>query len=360
MREFLDLTFYNNTVSRYLVFLGCVLLSIVAVMIIVHFLIKRLKVWADKSKAESGDVLVQSVKKYLVPVLYFTAVFLCTKILTLDQTLVSVINTAAELFAALFGGMLLTRVVIYFINLYWQKKKSGSDNKLAIRWINGLVKFLIWCAVIILFLQNAGIKIDALLAGLGIGGLAIAFAAQVILQDVFCFFTILFDRPFEIGDFIVADEYMGTVEHIGVKTTRLRALSGEQLVMSNADLTGSRIKNYKTMAQRRVLFTLGVAYNTRAETLSAIPGIIKEIIDGIEGASFSRTHFFSYGEASLNFEIAYYVLSSDYDKYMDINQQVNLKIKETFDKRGIEFAFPTQILYVNGFGAPKSPGDLAR
>ncbi len=156
---------------------------------------------------------------------------------------------------------------------------------------------------------------------------------------MFCFFTIFFDKPFEIGDFIIAGEQMGTVEHIGVKTTRLRALSGEQLVFSNSDLTGSRIRNYKSMQQRRVVFTLGLTYDTPVETLRRIPGVVKEIVEGEQDTQFGRAHFASYGAYSLNYEIVYFVLSSDYDKYMDVNEQINLKIKEALSAsaRGLLF-----------------------
>jgi small-conductance mechanosensitive channel len=143
--------------------------------------------------------------------------------------------------------------------------------------------------------DNIGVKITSLVTGLGIGGVAIAFAAQSALADVFCFFTIFFDKPFEIGDFIIAGDNMGTVEHIGVKTTRLRALGGEQLIASNADLTGSRIRNYKTLQQRRVSFTLGVPYDTPSESLKQIPALIREVVESTEDTSFSRAHFASFG-----------------------------------------------------------------
>ncbi len=195
-------------------------------------------------------------------------------------------------------------------------------------------------------LDNLGFKISAVIAGLGIGGIAVALAAQAILGDLFSYFAILFDRPFEVGDFIILGEYLGTIEHIGIKTTRIRSLSGEQLVFSNTDLTSSRLRNYKRMGKRRVVFKLGVTYQTTLKQLKTIPGIIENIIKGVKDTTFDRVHFSSYGDFSLIFEVVYYVMSRDYNKYMDIQQVINFAIKKEFEAGGIEFAYPTQTLYL--------------
>jgi len=163
---------------------------------------------------------------------------------------------------------------------------------------------------------------------------------------MFSYATIYLDRPFEIGDFIIIGEYMGTVEHIGVKTTRIRSLSGEELILANTDLTNSRVRNYKRMTSRRVVFQFGITYETSLQQLKEIPNLIAEIVKNIEGTTFERTHFFSYGDFSLIFEVVYYVNGSDYTTYMDIQQEINLHIKEEFEKRGIKFAHPTQTIYL--------------
>jgi small-conductance mechanosensitive channel len=203
---------------------------------------------------------------------------------------------------------------------------------------------------LVFLLDNLGFEISAVIAGLGIGGIAIALAAQAILGDLFSYFVIFFDRPFEIGDFIVIGDKKGNVEYIGIKTTRLRSLSGEQLVFSNTDLTNSRIQNFRRMERRRVVFKLGVVYETPGNQLAEIPVIVKEIIDEQPDVTFDRGHFASYGDFSLNFEFVYYVMSSDYNKYMDTQQAINLKIYQEFEKRGIVFAYPTQTLYLNKIG----------
>ncbi|NQT00098.1 MAG: mechanosensitive ion channel family protein, partial [Candidatus Omnitrophica bacterium] len=240
--------------------------------------------------------------------------------------------------AVLFAG--------YGMNLYWSKRSKEEVLEGSLSGILKVVKVLIWALAIVFFLDNLGFKISAVIAGLGIGGIAVALAAQAVLGDLFSYFAILFDRPFEIGDFIIMGEYLGTIEHIGIKTTRIRSLSGEQLVFSNTDLTKSRLRNYKRMGKRRVVFKLGVTYQTALKQLQIIPGVIEDIVKGIKETTFDRAHFSSYGDFSLVFEAVYYVMDRDYNKYMDIQQEINFAIKKEFEARGIEFAYPTQTLYV--------------
>jgi len=352
--EFLNYEYFNNTVLDYLLFLIFLTISCVVIKIIGYYLIKRLNVWAKKTS--NDDLLVLGIRKYLMAVLYFAAFYLNTTILNLNAIPTKIVDTVILAFITVIVALFVSSVAVFIFNKYFISKIIEPNNKLALKWIIRLTKVVIWSITLILFLDNIGFKINSLIAGLGIGGVAIALAAQSILADIFCFITIFFDRPFKIGDFITTGEQMGTVEHIGVKTTRLRALNGEQLIFSNTDLTNSRISNYKTMEQRRVLFTLGVTYNTMYDKLKEIPGLIRKIIENVPDTKFGRTHFVSYGAYSLNFEIAYYVLSNDFDKYMDINQEINLRIKDTFDKLGIEFAFPTQTLQLNRSSVIASPG----
>ncbi len=209
-----------------------------------------------------------------------------------------------------------------------------------------IMRQFVWSLAGIILLDNFGYKVSSLIAGLGIGGIAVAIAAQALLKDFFSYFSILFDRSFKLGDFIIVGDYMGTVEHIGIKTTRIRSLGGEQLIFSNTDLTDSRVRNYKLMEKRRVLFRLGVTYQTPLRQLKDIPKIIENIIKNAKDTAFDRAHFFSYGDFSLIFEVVFYINGSDYNKYMDIQQEINFAIKEEFEKRGIEFAYPTQTLFV--------------
>ncbi|MEA3366051.1 MAG: mechanosensitive ion channel family protein, partial [Candidatus Hydrogenedentes bacterium] len=204
----------------------------------------------------------------------------------------------------------------------------------------------VWSLALLVALQNLGFEITALIAGLGIGGIAIAFALQNILGDIFCSVAIVLDKPFAVGDFIIVGDQMGVVENIGIKTTRVRSLWGEQIIFSNADLTSNRIRNYKRMKERRITFSLGVVYETPLEKLERIPTIIRDSIEAVPLTRFDRAHFNQYGDFSLNFEVVYYVLSPDYNTYMDIQQSINLAIFRRFKEEGIVFAYPTQELII--------------
>ena len=207
-------------------------------------------------------------------------------------------------------------------------------------------RIILWSLVLLLVLDNLGINITALVAGLGVGGIAIALAVQTILGDLFASLSIVLDKPFVIGDFLIIDDYMGGVEYVGLKTTRLRSLSGEQLVLSNSDLLNSRIRNFGRMYERRVPFNLGVTYQTPREKLVKIPEIIREAVRKQDKTRFDRSHFKEYGDFALVFESVYYVLGPDYNEYMDIQQAINLHIHERFEQEGIEFAYPTQTVFM--------------
>ncbi|NLO49014.1 MAG: mechanosensitive ion channel family protein [Clostridiales bacterium] len=340
MPQFFNHVIYGNTVSRYLLFVLSLFAGVVIIRIFRYFVIRRMSSAAKRTKSSADDHVVESIKRYLVPAAYIAVFYLSTKILALGPKLFGLINALALAVFMILGALFVSSIVVMLLNKYWEGHLGDANKDLAIKTMSGLLRIVIWVIAVILFLDNIGVKINTLIAGVGIGGIAIAFAAQSILGDIFCFFTIFFDRPFEIGDFIITGTQSGTVEHIGLKTTRLRALTGEQLIFSNTDLTNSRIQNYKTMEQRRALFSLSISYNTSCDKLREIPEMIKNIIESIPNTTFGRAHFAAYGEFGLNFEVVYYILSNSYDTYMDIHQQVNLGIKEQFEKKDIGFAFP--------------------
>jgi small-conductance mechanosensitive channel len=186
-----------------------------------------------------------------------------------------------------------------------------------------------------------------LLTGLGIGGIAIALAAQAILGDLFSYFAIYFDKPFEVGDFVQVDDKAGVIEYIGIKTTRVRNLAGEQIVFSNKDLTNSRLHNFGRMEKRRVVFNLGVVYDTPIDKIKLIPETVKEIINQQENITFDRGHFTGFNNSSMNFEFVYYVLSADYNFYMSTHQTIYLAILRSFEKMNVKLAYPTQTLFLN-------------
>lgn len=208
-----------------------------------------------------------------------------------------------------------------------------------------VARTLLWLVMILMILDNFGVNITTLVASLGIGGIAVALALQNILGDLFSSLSIVLDKPFVVGDFITVDDIAGSVEYVGLKTTRMRGLGGEQVVFSNSDLLKSRIRNYKRMETRRIVFSIGVTYDTSKQQILAIPGILRDIVAAQPQARFDRAHFKSYGASSLDFETVYVVQTPDYGVYMDIQQAINVALFERFEQEGIAFAYPTQTVY---------------
>jgi len=345
LQEFLDTQFWNNTIRDYLIFSGSLAASIVLVLVIRRILLCRVSRWAQRTPTSLDDMLVRAAKRYLTPLLVIGALYLNAKWLTLSEGFSRAADIAMLAALMMLGAAVISSALVFAINKYLEKKQHPVGAH-AVRWIGGAVRTIVWIIALLWFFDILEIPITTMVAGLGIGGIAVAFAAQTIIEDLFSFVTIFFDRPFEIGDFIVVDTLSGTVEHIGVKTTRVRSLSGEQLIFSNKDLTGARLHNYKRMNERRIAFALSVAYGTPTEALREIPALIKQIIDGAEQTRFDRAHFKEFAGSGLIFEVVYFVLSQDFNLYMDIQQTINLAIKDAFDSRGIAFAFPTQTLYL--------------
>lgn len=248
--------------------------------------------------------------------------------------------------------------IISLAILRYQERKLGEDqsNKGTTRTILFFTRLILFSIVILMALDNIpGVEVSTLIAGLGIGGIAVALAAQNILGDLFASVSIALDKPFEIGDFVVVGDLMGNVEYVGLKTTRIRSLTGEQIVVSNQDLLGSRIRNFKRMQERRVLFTLGVTYQTTPEGVERAVAIVRETIEGREGVRFERCHWKGYGPSSLDIETVYFVLDRDYLLFMNTQQEINLEIFRRFEAEGIEFAYPTQTLFVNRSGSGVEP-----
>jgi len=340
-------TLFGNRILDYLICLAIFVVGFFIVRILRAILFKRLEKWAEKTSVTLDDFLIVILEKALIPLLYFGVFYLGLRSLSLNPSFSRAVEVLGVLLLTVLGVRFLVGIVEYTIKDYWLKKHPHATRVETIKGILPAIKVVIWGLALVFLLDNLGLRISTVIAGLGIGGVAIALASQAILKDLFSYFSILMDRPFEVGDFLILGDYLGSVEHIGIKTTRLRSLSGEQIVISNTDLTDSRVRNYKRMDKRRVLFRIGVIYQTSLEQLKEIPTIIKAVIEKVEETNFDRAHFASYGDFSLVFEVVYYVLDRDYNKYMNIQQEINFAINEEFKKRGIEFAYPTQTLFVS-------------
>ncbi|HBG62571.1 MAG: mechanosensitive ion channel protein MscS [Omnitrophica WOR_2 bacterium GWF2_38_59] len=347
MLQIMNKIILGNTIQDYAECLVFFLFGVIFVNCIERVIIKKFKALSEKTETTIDDFILRIIRRVLLPFTYASVGYLSVISLNLDPFLKKGLGIAVILILTFVAARFITTIINYLFTVYWKKRGQTAAMEGSLRGILMVINFLIWALAIIFFLDNMGFKISAVIAGLGIGGVAVALAAQAVLADLFSYFAILFDRPFEIGDFIIVGDYLGVVEHVGVKTTRISSLSGEQIVFSNTDLTNSRVRNYKRMQKRRVVFKLGVTYNTSLEKVKEIPKIIEGIVKGIKDTTFDRAHFLAYGDFSLVYEVVYYVMSGDYNKYMDIQQEINFEIKNKFKEKQIEFAFPTQTLYVN-------------
>lgn len=266
-----------------------------------------------------------------------------------EELLHSAAIVALMLQVAIWGHRLITQ----WVEIRYRENKDENPGSISSIHLLGLIaRMVLYIIVLLMVLQNLGIKITTLVASLGVGSVAVALALQNVLGDLFACIAISMDKPFVVGDFIIIGEFLGIVERIGLKTTRIRSLSGEQLIFSNNDLLSSRIRNYKRMFERRVVFTFGVIYQTTYEQLQRIPGFVKEFVEQQEPTRFDRAHFKGYGDSSLDFEVVYYIQSPDYNTYMDIQQAINLALFKKFEEEGISFAYPTRTLYIEGGKKP--------
>ena len=338
-------TFYGNEIKTWLIALAVAIGTLVALRLIEQVLIVRVERLTQKTNTIIDDVIIGALRKTKLLYLLIVSIFVGSIWLSLPSEVRSPLWKVAIVATIIQAGIWVSTALQVWLENYSKDETDGAD-RMTMNALSFLGRIALWATVLLLVLDNLGVDVTALVAGLGIGGIAIALAVQNVLSDLFASLSIVLDKPFVPGDFVVVGDMAGSVEHIGIKTTRIRSISGEQLVFSNTDLLGSRIRNFGRMQERRVVFSLGVTYQTPADKLERIPGLIKAAIESQERVRFDRSHFASYGDSALNFETVYYVESSDYATHMDILQSVNLTIYRSFATEGIEFAYPTQTLFI--------------
>ena len=338
--------FLGNTAEEWLLAATILALSFLAIFVFRRIILKQLSRWSLRTQTTVDDFLISVIKIAVIPALYVAACYFAVTSLKLAPQIARVVEVAFLFAVTFFTLRIISTVVREFVHAFINRQENREAKEKQARGLLILVNVAIWIVGLIFLIDNLGYNVTSLLTGLGIGGIAIALAAQTVLGDLFSYFVIFFDRPFEIGDFIVVEDKMGTVEYVGIKTTRLRTLSGEQLVCSNTYLTNSRVHNYKRMERRRVVFKLGVTYQTPPATLARIPELVREIITSKSDLTFDRAHFAAFGDSSLDFEFVYYIESPDFNHHMDKQQAVFLDIATAFDSAGISFAFPSRSLYL--------------
>ena len=346
LAELAQVRFLNNPAWAWAAAVGAAL-AVLLVLLVLR------RIAARRVQAEGGGVFgafaAELVRKASVFLLLAAGLWVGSLFLLLPAAAGGALRGILIILALIQAGLWANALLGLWVRSNLQDPSASRGTAIVIIGFGG--KLVVWSVVLLLALDNVGVDITALIAGLGVGGIAVALAVQNILGDLFASVAIAFDKPFEIGDFIIVNDMLGVVEYIGLKTTRVRSLWGEQIVMANADLLGSRIRNYKRMQERRIAFSIGVTYETAADQVAAIPGMIKEIVQAQPDLRFDRAHFQKYGDFALIYEVVYYVLSPDYNLYMDRQQAINLAIFRRFAQEGIGFAYPTQTLYLQRAGA---------
>lgn len=343
MTDFLNGVFLGNTVT---VWLRAVVLTVAlfaALWTVKRFCSSRLNRAVERGANNAARLLLAIIRR--TSILFLAVVSVCVGSMLLHAphaTRIILEKLGLLAFLVQAGSWAAAGLSFWFTERIRAKEKEDVSSAATMKLLIFLVRTAIWSLVLLLSLDNLGVNVTALIAGLGIGGIAVGLAVQNILSDLLAFISITLDKPFVPGDFIVVDDFMGTVEHIGVKTTRVRSLSGEQLVFGNNDLLKSRIRNYERMTERRSVFTLDVAFETPPEKLAAIPGLVREVIEKTAGVRFDRAHFKEIGSSALVYEVVYWVLNPDYNTYMDVQQAINLDIFRRFQEEGVSFAYPTQ------------------
>jgi len=342
--EFLKKSFGGNPLWAWFLALG-ILLAVLGFLLLLRGLLsrafeKRFKrrgtIWAGRG--------MELARRTSLSFLLSVALFAASSSLKLPETAHRVIRSLALSIFLIQLGLWGNGLVKFWLMRVTERKKGEGDTAAITTFtsLGLLLRIVLWIIVLLLVLQNLGINVTAMLAGVGIVGLAVAFAAQNVLADLFAFLSIVLDKPFLIGDFIVTANFSGTVERIGLKTTRIRSLSGEEIVVSNAEILRSWIRDYARIKERWVSFTFAVSYDTPVEKLEALPKIVKEVIESVPRTRFDRAHFKEYGEFGLIFEAAFYVQSPSFRDLMDARHAVNVGLRHRLEQEGIQFAFPVR------------------
>jgi small-conductance mechanosensitive channel len=334
--------FLSNPLQDYAIALVVLMVLLVVFKLLEKVLLARLSVLSRRTATDIDNALVEIVRSIHPRFYVIASVWVAPHVLVLSTFAKAVIDAVAIVAV----GYQLAHSLQILINFITRKKVDDPTQKSALHLIGSIAKIVLWVFALLVVLSNLGVNITSLVAGLGIGGIAVALAVQGILSDLFSSFSIYFDKPFEVGDFVVVGDIMGTVEKVGVKTTRIASLQGEEVVISNQDLTSARIRNYKKMERRRAVFSFGVVYDTPQELLVQIPDMIKDVIESQELTEFDRCHFHAFGDSALEFETVYYIATGEYGDYMDVHQAIHLEIKKVFEEKGIDMAFPTRTVHV--------------
>jgi len=349
-RSLLATEFYDNSLLTWLIAGGIFVLVLGALALLRRLLVKRAAKVAERTSTGFDDLILDVLGSTHTLFLIALSLSIASLALTLREDVRGYIAMA-------IGAAFIIQLLVWGNEGigFWMRRQSrqnaGSLGTLTA--VAFMARLLLWMLIVVLLLDNFGIHVTTLIGALGVAGIAGALAAQTVLGDLFAAISIYLDKPFEVGDFIIFDDFLGTVSSVGLRSTRIASLSGEEVIISNSDLLRSRIRNYKRMRERRVVFQLGVAYGTPRERVETIPGLVRAAVEGQRPVRFDRSHLKGYGESSIDFETVYYVLDPSYNVYMDIQQAINFIIMRRFEEEGIRFAHPVRVMRM----AEPAPGD---
>ena len=348
----LEYPLYGGTLLQWIIALAVVLAMVLAARLALPVVTRRLDELSKRTRLSLDDAVASALRATRTGLITVVAIAAGSQALELPAGAQKVVVGVATVALFLQVGLWLAALLAFWLQRSEQRAQAhhpGAVTSLAA--VGFIGRIVLWAIILLLILDNLGINVTTLIAGLGIGGVAVALAVQNILGDLFASLSIVIDKPFVVGDFIVVDNFMGTVEHVGLKTTRLRSLDGEQLVFSNSDLLKTRLRNYKRMRERRIVFPFRLRYDTTPEQLERIPAIVRRLVESHKQTRFERAHFHKFGESSFDFETVFWMTTPDYNVYMDVQQQLNLDLMREFARLGVDFALPTTV----ALGVPRGP-----
>lgn len=331
---------WGNSLKEYAIAVGIVVVGIIILNILKYVVFKRIKKIAQKTETTVDDLILKMITKGILPLLYIIVLYIAFTSLNLNDFLTKALKIAMAVVTVFYVVRILIMGVDSLLT-YYLKRKGKEQTKGAMSGIMIMVQIVLWVFGLVWLLGNLGYDIGSLLAGLGIGGIAIALAAQNFLGNVLAYFSVLFDRPYEVGEFLIIEDKLGTVTHIGIMTTRIQSLSGEELSYSNKNMLNQWIHNYSRMEKRRAVFGFNVSYDTPPDILERIPDEVKQIILAQNKVMLDRVHFAQFKDYYLYFEAVYYSMEPGYGEYMDKQQNINLAIMRKFEEMGVKFAFAT-------------------
>lgn len=354
-----DWRLYGNAATAWLVALAILVGGVAVLLVTRRVLVARLGKWASRTATDLDDLVVDLLRRtrwYFIFMVATSAAALALVLPAATRQGVRTLTVIALCLQAIAWG---NGVIQFWVERYTVRRVNvDGATATTVTALGYLARMVVWLVILLLALDNFGVDVTTLVTGLGITGIAVALAVQNILGDLLGALSIVVDKPFVVGDTISVDTFTGTVEHIGLKTTRVRSLGGEQIIFSNADLLKARIRNYKRLVERRVVFVTAVRYDTPREKLARIPGMLKDMVLAHQPVRFDRAHFRGFAESALEFETVYFVLTDDYNRHMDIQQAINLEILRRFEQEEIAFAFPTRTIIYKVDGPTPPPGTL--